>query len=153
MRTLYLKNRQGKFRGSIANFRATRLTVPRVPKYPTPVIEINNSAIALEKDAERWNLNTANDLGLPEVRRIYNSEREKTVAKQAALSVFVTTQAVFVAGVAALYASLGTSPAVVIIAVIGLPITMALASLPAREYHLANTSSVATGSEAKTDLS
>jgi hypothetical protein len=152
MRTLYLKDRQGKFRGSIANLRATRLTVPPIPKYPTPTIETSSASFVLENDAERWNLNTANDLGLPEVRRIYNSEREKTVAKKAALSVFATTQAGYISGVAALYASLGPSPVVVVISVIGLPITMALASLPAREYHLVNISSVATPSDTKTDF-
>lgn len=153
MRTLYLKDRQGKFRGSIANLRATRLAVPRVPKYPTPTIETSSASFVLENDAERWNLNTANDLGLPKAKRIYNSEREKTVAKKAALSVFATTQAGYVSGVAALYTALGPSPVVVIISVIGLPITMALASLPAREYHLANIASVATDSEVKADLS
>lgn len=152
MRTLYLKDRQGKFRGSIANLRATRLTVPRVPKYPTPMIETNSALFVSENEAERWNLNTANNLGLPEVKRIYNSERERKIAKRTALSTFIATQAGSVAGVAALYASLGPSPAVVVISVIGLPITMALASLPAREYHLVNISSVATASDTKTEL-
>lgn len=152
MRTLYLKDRQGKFRGSIANLRATRLTVPRVPKYPTPMIETNSASFVSENEAERWNLNTANNLGLPEIKRIYNSERERKIAKRTALSTFIAAQAGSVAGVAALYTSLGPSPAVVIISVIGLPITMALASLPAREYYLVNISSVATASNTKTEL-
>jgi hypothetical protein len=143
MRTLYVKAKNGKFAGSLPNPRAIVLPRPTLPTYPKPQIETIPQSNGPDKDIHRWDLATAKNIGLPEEVRIYSTAQEKLRAKKIAGLTFIGIQASFVGGVSALTASLGGSPAASIVALIGLPVTIALASLPAREYYLANKGYVA----------
>lgn len=145
MRTFYVKAKDGRFRGSLPRPRSINLTRPKLPHYPMPLIPPDSlpiEASLTRTDVERWDLSTAKDVGLPEERRYYRSEQEKSRAKNVAIAVFVGIQAGYVGSVTALHSALGGSPLASVITVLGLPVAIALASLPAREYQLVKNAKV-----------
>lgn len=127
--TQYIKDKTGRFQGSVS----LRPPVLAVPKVPTKPIETLPESAQHDKDfLARWDLSTASD-GLAEPLEL-ESEKQRRNMKILGVSGFITVNAAYTASLAALTFSSLPGPVAAGIAVITLPIAIALAAVSGMPY-------------------
>lgn len=135
--TQYIKDKTGRFQGSVS----LRPPVQAVPKMPTKPIETVPVVTQQDKDfLARWDLSTASD-GLAKPLEL-ESEKQRRNMKILGVSGFITVNVAYTTSLAALTSSSLPGPVAAGIAVITLPIAIALAAVSGMPYSQAKKAKV-----------
>jgi len=132
MMPVYIKDKAGKFRGSVPHTDTVPIALPALPDKPQEK-QIQSVRYPLD-DISRWDLSTAHEIDLGQQETTFESERDKKRATYISGGAFLGIQAGYIVSVTSM-PSLGMPPtATAVIAALSLPIVIALASLPGKEY-------------------
>jgi len=129
--TKYIKDRTGRFQGSVS-LRPPVLVVPKIPTKPVETEVLPQTTSQDKEFLARWDLSTASD-GLVKPLEL-QSEKQRRNMKIAGISGFVTVNAAYTSSLVALASSSLPGPVTAGIAVLTLPIAIALAAVSGMPY-------------------